>query len=155
MERWKNERYPAIRAAAEQAGVTIYFADEAGIRSDYHSGTTWAPIGRTPVVHGTGARFAINMISAVTAKGALRFAVYEGSTTAATFIDFCKRLLHDAPGPVYLIVETADRWPPSGREPAWRSAADHCHPLEGRRRSSCSPCAVPKLTARHLVWTFA
>ena len=45
------------------------------------------------------------MISAVSAKGALRFAVYEGNTNAATFIDFCKRLLHDAAGPVYLVVD--------------------------------------------------
>jgi transposase len=45
------------------------------------------------------------MISAVTAKGALRFAVYEGNTNAASFIDFCKRLMHDAPGPVFLIVD--------------------------------------------------
>ena len=28
-----------------------------------------------------------------------------GNTTAATFIDFCKRLLHDAAGPVYLVVD--------------------------------------------------
>jgi transposase len=103
--RWKSETYPAIRAEAEQAGATIYFADEAGIRSDYHSGTTWAPIGRTPVVHNTGKRFSVNMISAITAKGALRFAVYEGNTNAASFIDFCKRLMHDAPGPVFLIVD--------------------------------------------------
>ena len=44
------------------------------------------------------------MISVVSAKGALRFAVYEGNTNAAIFIDFCKRLLHDT-GPVYLIVD--------------------------------------------------
>jgi transposase len=28
--------------------------DEAGVRSDYHAGTTWAPVGRTPVAHSTG-----------------------------------------------------------------------------------------------------
>ena len=28
-----------------------------------------------------------------------------GNTNAAVFIDFCRRLLHDAPGPVYLIVD--------------------------------------------------
>jgi transposase len=102
--RWKQEEYPAIAAAAA-AGATIYFADEAGIRSDYHAGTTWAPVGQTPVVKATGARFSVNMISAVTTKGALRFAVFDGTTTARTFIAFCKRLLHDAPGPVYLIVD--------------------------------------------------
>jgi transposase len=103
--RWKSEEYPAIRAAAKQQGATIYFADEAGIRSDYHAGTTWAPVGKTPVVHNTGARYSVNMISAVTAQGALRFTVHDGTVNAEVFIDFCKRLLHDAPGPVYLIVD--------------------------------------------------
>jgi len=45
------------------------------------------------------------MISAITPKGALRFAVSEGTTTAESFIEFCKRLLHDSPGPVYLIID--------------------------------------------------
>lgn len=63
--RWKNEDYPAIRKAAAGEGATIYFADEAGIRSDYHSGTIWAPIGQTPVVESTGARYSVNMLSAV------------------------------------------------------------------------------------------
>ena len=42
MRRWKEAEYPAI--AAE--GAAIYFADEAGIRSDHHAGTTWAPVGQ-------------------------------------------------------------------------------------------------------------
>jgi transposase len=46
--RWKAETYPAIRAEAARVGATIYFADEAGVRSDDHAGTTWAPVGRTP-----------------------------------------------------------------------------------------------------------
>src|SRR5512135_2965480 len=98
VDRWKREEYPAIQAQAEAAGAVIYFADEAGIRSDYHAGTTWSPVGQTPEVKNTGARYSVNMISVVSAKGALRFAVYEGNTNAAIFIDFCKRLLHDAPG---------------------------------------------------------
>jgi transposase len=105
VQRWKTEQFPAIKAAAAAAGGTVYFADEAGIRSDYHAGTTWAPVGQTPVVMGTGARYSVNMISAVTAQGGLRFAVYESTVNAAVFIDFCKRLLHDANGPVYLIVD--------------------------------------------------
>lgn len=103
--RWKDEEFPAIRAAAKTTGATIYFADEAGIRSDYHSGTTWAPVGRTPVVPNTGARFSINMLSAVSAQGALRFMVHEGTVNADVFVDFCKRLLRDTDGPVYLVVD--------------------------------------------------
>lgn len=105
VQRWKTDDFPAIRAQAKAEGATIYFADEAGIRSDYHSGTTRAPVGRTPVVTATGARHALNMISAVTAQGLLRFSTYTGSFTAAMFIDFCKRLLGDTDGPVYLIVD--------------------------------------------------
>jgi hypothetical protein len=54
VERWKREEFPAIREQARRRGATIYFADEAGVRSDYHAGTTWAPVGRTPVVRTTG-----------------------------------------------------------------------------------------------------
>ena len=105
VQRWKREQFPAIKAAAAADGGTVYFADEAGIRSDYHAGTTWAPVGRTPEVRNTGARHSVNMISAVTAKGALRFTVHDGTVNAEVFIEFCKRLLHDATGPVYLIVD--------------------------------------------------
>lgn len=103
--RWTEEQYPAIRERARAEGAAIFFADEAGIRSDYHAGTTWAPAGQTPVVEATGKRVSVNMISALTPKGALRFAVYEDTTTAAVFTSFCARLLHDAPGPVCLIVD--------------------------------------------------
>jgi transposase len=63
VRRWKTEEYPAIRAQAAALGATVYFQDEAGICSDYHAGTTWAPVGQTPVVRSTGARHSINMIS--------------------------------------------------------------------------------------------
>ena len=103
--RWKAETYPQLRAEAAEAGATIYFADEAGVRSDDHAGTTWAPVGRTPVVATTGDRFGVNLISAVTAKGKLRFAAYDGNLNGPMFIDFCRRLLHDAPGPVFLVLD--------------------------------------------------
>jgi transposase len=75
------------------------------VRSDDHAGTTWAPVGHTPVVTTTGDRFGINLISAVTAKGKLRFAAYEGSLNGPVFIDFCRRLLQDSPGPVFLVLD--------------------------------------------------
>jgi len=77
--RWKAETYPQLRAEAAQVGATIYFADEAGVRSDDHAGTTWAPVGRTPMVASTGDRFGINLISAVSAKGKLRRLEIAGS----------------------------------------------------------------------------
>jgi transposase len=143
--RWKTEEYPAIRTTAQHEGATIYFADEAGIRSDYHSGTTWAPVGKTPVVHNTGARYSINMLSAVTAQGALRFTVHEGTVNAEVFIDFCTRLLHDAPGPVYLIVDG---------HPAHRAKAttEFVTATHGRLRLFLLPGYSPELNPDEWVW---
>lgn len=102
---WEAEIYPAIRAQAKAKGATIYFADESGIRSDYHTGTTWAPIGETPVVEVTGRRFSLNMISAVSPRGDFRFMLHDGSVNAQVFKEFLKRLLIGAEGPVFLVVD--------------------------------------------------
>jgi transposase len=105
VERWQQEEFPAIAAEARRVGATILFADEASIRSDYHAGTTWAPMGKTPVVEATGRRFSLNMLSAISANGQFRFMVHEGSATAKTFLELLKRLMHDAKRPVFLIVD--------------------------------------------------
>jgi transposase len=75
VEQWLKQEYPRIRAEARKIGAEIYFGDEAGVRSDGHSGTTWSPKGQTPIVMTTGQRFGLNMLSAVSAKGLLRFMV--------------------------------------------------------------------------------
>jgi transposase len=143
--RWKAEEYPQLRAEAAQAGGTIWFADEAGVRSDYHAGTTWAPVGRTPVVAATGDRFSVNLISAVTAKGALRFAAYDGNLNAPTFIDFCRRLLHDATGPVFLVLDG---------HPVHRSNAvkQFAAQSQGRLRLCFLPGYSPELNPDEWVW---
>lgn len=102
---WETETYPQIKAQARSSGATVYFADEAGIRSDYHTGTTWAPVGETPVVEVTGRRFSLNMISAVSPRGDFRFMVHEGSVTAPVFRDFLSRLMIGATKPVFVIVD--------------------------------------------------
>ncbi len=85
VQRWLKTEFPAIREAAKKAGASIFFGDEADVRSDYHSGTTWAPIGQTPVVRTTGKRFGCNMIPAVSAKGELRFMITRGGVNADVF----------------------------------------------------------------------
>lgn len=102
---WEAEIYPAIRAEAKAIGAMIYFGDESSIRSDYHTGTTWAPVGETPVVEVTGRRFSLNMISAVSPQGEFRFMLHDGSVTAEVFREFLKRLLIGADKPVFLVVD--------------------------------------------------
>lgn len=102
---WQETEYPAIQAEAKEIGATIYFADEAGMRSDHHTGTTWAPVGQTPIVKATGRRFALNMLSAVGTKGEFRFMLHDGSVGAQVFLEFLKRLLAGAQRPIFLIVD--------------------------------------------------
>ena len=103
---WLTVDYPAIQAKARKAGAQIFFADEAGVRSNsHHSGTTWAPMGQTPVVPATGKRFGLNLVSAVSPQGVLRFMVVDGRMTAVRFIAFLKRLLHNQTQPIFLIVD--------------------------------------------------
>jgi transposase len=142
---WKQTEYPTIRAQAAQVGATIYFADEAGIRSDYHAGTTWAPVGQTPVVRTTGTRHSVNLISAVTPTGQLRFAVLDGTLDGPKFIEFCRKLLHDTPGPVFLIV---DGHPVHHAKVVTRFV----EATEGRLRLFFLPPYSPQLNPDEWVW---
>lgn len=105
VRQWEAEIYPEIRAEARRVGATIYFADESGLRSDYHTGTTWAPVGQTPVVQATGRRFALNMLSAVSPQGEFRFMVHAGTVNTAVFETFLKRLMVGTEHPVFVIVD--------------------------------------------------
>src|ERR687894_120523 len=105
VQQWKREQYPAIKARAAKEGATILFADEASVRTDYHAGTTWAPVGQTPVVTGPVVRQAIKMVSAVGQRGELSFQVHEGSMNAERFVEFLQSLIHDFDTPVFLVVD--------------------------------------------------
>jgi transposase len=105
VERWLREEYPRIRQLARQNGAIIFFEDEAGVRSDYHAGTTWGMRGKTPVVSSTGARFGLNLVSAVSAQGEFRFMTVRGRVGAPQFIEFIKRLIHGVARMVFLIVD--------------------------------------------------
>ena len=105
VSKWLKEDYPGICAEAKRRGALVFFGDEAGVRSDAHSGTTWAPKGKTPIVSTTGARFGMNLMSAVSRTGQMHFAVVEGKVNAEVFIEFLKRLIHNRRKPVFLIVD--------------------------------------------------
>jgi transposase len=105
VERWLKEQCPVIRRDAKRLQAEIWFGDEAGVRSDAHAGTTWAPRGRTPIVSTTGARFGLNLVSAVNGQGLFRFMGVQGRVNAGVFIEFLRRLLVKAEHPIFLIVD--------------------------------------------------
>lgn len=104
-KQWQEREYPKIAARAKREGAVIMFADESGIRSDHHAGTTWAPTGRTPVVKAAGARFGLNMISAVSSQGQFRFMTVDGRVNAGVFREFLRRLITGMDRKVFLVVD--------------------------------------------------
>jgi len=105
VEEWLNVEFPKLKRRAKRENAVIFFADESGIRSDHHAGTTWAPRGQTPIIKATGQRFSLNMISAVSAQGQFRFMTVEGTVTAATFIEFIDRLVTGMEQKIYLVLD--------------------------------------------------
>jgi len=106
VRQWLKQDYPRIRAQALRERAEIYFGDAAHMRSDQHSGRTWGKKGETPIVASTGARYRMSLISAVTARGHMRFMIKEkGGVNADVFITFLKRLMVGAKQKIFLIVD--------------------------------------------------
>jgi len=145
VDRWVKEEFPKIRKEAEQLGAEIWFGDEAGVRSDAHSGTTWAPRGKTPIVSTTGARFGLNLISAVSRQGAFRFMCVEGRVNAGVFIKFLARLIHGQESPIFLIVDGH----PTHKAKCVR---DFVSATEGQLRLYVLPPYSPELNPDEHVW---
>ena len=144
---WVGEEYPKLRKLAKREKAQIFFADEASVRSDYHSGTTWAPRGQTPVVPSTGARFSLNLVSAVSPRGDMRFMTVEGRMNADKFIEFLKRLINGATHPVFLI---ADGHPTHRAVKVKKFVAS----TEGRLRLFFLPPYSPELNPDESVWNY-
>lgn len=145
VEQWLKREYPRIRALAKREKADIFFEDESGVRSDFHSGSTWAVRGQTPVVRATGQRFSLNMISAISPRGELRFMVVKGGVGAEVFIRFLKRLIEGAKRPIFLIVDGH----PSHRA---RAVKAYVESLGGRLKLFFLPAYSPELNPDEQVW---
>jgi transposase len=105
VRRWLAETYPAIRAQARREGGVVLWLDEMGVRSDAAAGRSWAPVGQTPIIKRSGKRFRVNMISAISNAGRLRFRLFVGSFNGPVFIEFLGRLLRDCRGQKVHLIE--------------------------------------------------
>jgi len=143
---WQKAEYPKIRARAKRENAVIFFAYESSVRSDYHKGTTWSPRGKTPVVAQTGARFSLNMISAISPNGQLRFMVHEGTATAEVFCDFLKRLARDVEQKIFLIVD-------GHRIHRARKVQKLLKKMDGKITLFFLPPYSPELNPDELVWS--
>jgi transposase len=102
---WLLKEYPAIAKRAKQEKAEIYWGDETGIQTGANVEKGYSPKGKTPVVRQTGRKHRINMVSAITNQGKVRFMFYKDAMNSKRLITFMKRLIKDAGRKVYLILD--------------------------------------------------
>ena len=145
VKEWQEKTYPGIEKRAKREKALIMFSDEAGLRSDHHSGTTWGAVGDTPIVKSTGARYRVNMLSAVSKRGDFRFMITERSVNAAVFCEFLRRLITGMDRKIFLIV---DGHPAHKAKVVQRFLANHQDKIE----LFFLPAYSPELNPDELVW---
>ena len=102
---WIDSEFPNIKKRAKKENAEIFFGDEAGIQNTANYAKGYAPIGKTPVVRIESKKMKINMLSAVSNRGKLRFIIYKDNMNADKLIDFMRRLVNDTSKKVFLILD--------------------------------------------------
>ena len=145
VRQWIEEEYPSIAKEAKRLRAEIWFADESGLRSDYHAGTTWGVKGQTPVVSSTGARYRLNMLSVVNRRGGMRFMIEKSKVNGHVVCRFLDRLMVGRSKPVFLIWDS---------HPAHKSGevAKKIRGYEGKLRVYWLPGYSPELNPSEGVW---
>ncbi|MBM3773989.1 MAG: transposase [Acidobacteria bacterium] len=89
----------------------------------------------------------VNMISAVSARGGMRFMLTKGKVNGPVFVEFLKRLMHKAPRPIFLILD-------GGSYPRGRPVKDYVASLGGKLRLFFLPPYSPELNPDEQVWNY-
>lgn len=145
---WLTKIYPAIQREAKKQKREIYFADEAGFHATAQYGTTWAPIGQTPIIKTSGKREKISCISAINNRGKMRFMIYEERFTGNVFIVFLKRLMHKQNKSITLIID-------GHRAHFTKDVKEYLQSLKGKLKIYTLPPYSPEMNPDELVWNNA
>lgn len=105
IQHWLEHTYPAIKAQARREGAEIHWGDETSLSTSDARGRGFAPRGKTPVLPILSKRRSVSFLSTVTNQGKLRFMVLHKALDASLLIRFLGRLIRDADGKVFLILD--------------------------------------------------
>ena len=105
VDRFMKEQYPAIAKQAKKESAEIYWGDETGIDNQEHYHRGFALKGMTPSINVDVKRARVNMMSAVTNKGSIRFMMFDKNMNQNRLIEFMRRLINDVSLKVYLILD--------------------------------------------------
>lgn len=106
VEAWLNEEYPTIHRKAKAENAEIFWGDETAVQNLANYARGYAPKGQTPVVKVQAKKMHINMISAISNRGELRFLLYSEAINSERLIGFMETLIKTANGrKVYFILD--------------------------------------------------
>jgi transposase len=105
VKNWVESEFPGISERAGSEKAEIFFGDETGLQNTSAYVRGYAPIGKTPVVKTEARHIRINMLSALSNRGKLRFMLYKDNMNSDKLIDFMRRLVHDSVKKVFLILD--------------------------------------------------
>jgi len=148
LTQYLTDTFPEAVAQAKAMGAVIFFVDEASVRSDAHRGLSWGKVGETPVVRNSGGSFNLNVISAVSPRGDMRFSFIEGKMDSKKFIAFLKKLHKDAGTPILVITDNA-------RYHHSKATQAFVEKQEGNIQVVFLPAYSPELNPDEQVWNHA
>ena len=105
IDKWLNDEFPGYTKRENDENAEIFFGDETNIQNTANYMKGYAPKGKTPVVKVEAQKFKVNMLSAISKRGKLRFMLYKENMDSEKLIDFMGRLIRDAHKKVFLIFD--------------------------------------------------
>jgi transposase len=124
---WLDERYPAIEERAAREDAEIHWCDETGAAADEHPRKGYARTGHPAWIEVPHPHIRMNLIATITNEGSVHFLTYERSMTAALFVTFLEKLLHETAKEVFLIL---DRLPAHEAKVVEEWVAEHADRIE-------------------------
>lgn len=97
--------YPEIAKRAKAEKAVIYWGDETGVSNQENYVRGFAPKGRPPVLKVQVKHEKINMLSAITNQGKVRFMIFNDTMNQQKLIDFMRRMIKDIHEKVFLILD--------------------------------------------------
>jgi transposase len=127
VKQWLEETYPELVRQADKEGAEIFWCDEAGAAADEHPGKGYARRGQRATTQVPDPHIRVNLISAISNTGKVRFMTYKQAMNGALFLVFLGRLLRSTTGKIYLI---ADRLKAHQSKEVERWLAEHQEQIE-------------------------
>ena len=105
IKEWLEVEYPEIKKRAKAENAEINWGDETGCQNESNYIKGYAPRGQTPVLPVGNEHLRMNMISAITNQGKLRFMLYREKMAGPVLIKFMRRLIKDSPRKIFFIID--------------------------------------------------